>query len=115
MHAVLGADLLARRWRRAGVDRVYWLTLPEPVLSFITTRVHAVNAAIERTRAGSIVDTRPRLTPTGRVVAHAETSPGVVERIRSEDGVHLWWPGARLVAAAVIARMEADGVLAPAP
>ncbi|HEV2815450.1 MAG TPA: hypothetical protein VGW10_19490 [Solirubrobacteraceae bacterium] len=111
----LRIERLARAWRRAGVERVYWLTLPEPVPGFLTPRFAGVNAAVQRARGITVVDTRPILTPDGVFVSEAETSPGVVEKIRFDDGVHLWWPGARLVAAAVIARMEADGVLAPAP
>ncbi|HEX8083958.1 MAG TPA: hypothetical protein VF529_06670 [Solirubrobacteraceae bacterium] len=106
-------ERLARTWRRGGVERVYWLTLPAPVESFLTPIIAGVNAAILRARGITIIDTRPILTPDGVFVAEAETSPGVVEKIRSDDGVHLWWPGARLVAAAIVARLEADGVLPP--
>jgi hypothetical protein len=106
-------ERLARTWRRAGVDRVYWLTLPAPVESFLTPIIAGVNAAVVRARGVSVIDTRPILTPDGVFVAEAETSPGVVEKIRSDDGVHLWHAGARLVAAAIVARLEADGVLAP--
>ena len=107
-------EQLARAWRRAGVQRVYWLTLPEPIPGFLTPRVRAVNAAVERAAGIGVIDTRPILTPDGLFVLEAETSPGVVEKIRSDDGVHLWWPGARLVAAAIVARMEAEGVLSAA-
>ena len=110
----LRIERLARTWRRAGVDRVYWLTLPAPVESFLTPIIRGVNAAVVRARGISVIDTRPLLTPDGVFVAEAETSPGVVEKIRSDDGVHLWWPGARLVAAAIVARLEQDGVLPPA-
>lgn len=108
-------ERLARAWRRGGVDRVYWLTLPAPVESFLTPIIAGVNAAVLRARGITVIDTRPILTPDGVFVAEAETSPGVVEKIRSDDGVHLWWPGARLVAAAIVARLEADGVLPPPP
>jgi hypothetical protein len=104
-------ERLTRRWRAAGVERVYWLTIPEPVLSFISTRVHAVNRALGRTRGVALIDTRPVLTPAGTFVARAETSPGVVEQLRSEDGVHLWHAGARLVARAIVARLGADGIV----
>ena len=105
---------LSRTWRRGGVERVYWLTLPEPVPGFLTPIVTGVNAAVRRARRIGVIDTRPILTPDGVFVLEAETAPGVVEKIRFDDGVHLWWPGARLVAAAIVARLEADGVLAPA-
>jgi hypothetical protein len=108
-------ERLARAWRRGGVERVYWLTLPEPVPSVLTERFAGVNAAVDRARGIAVVDTRPILTPDGVFVAEMETSPGRVEKVRSDDGVHLWWAGARLVAAAIAERMEADGLLAPAP
>ena len=104
-------ERLDRRWRAAGVRHVYWLTIPEPVLSFLTTRIRAVNRALARTRGVALVDTRALLTPGGRFVARMETSPGVVEQVRSEDGVHLWHAGARIVATAVVARLREDGVV----
>ena len=107
-------ERVARAWRVRGARAVYWLTLPAPVPGFLTPRFQGVNAAVERAASITVVDTRPLLTPQGRFVSEAETSPGVVEKIRSDDGVHLWWPGARLVARAIVARMEADGLLSPA-
>ena len=107
-------ERVARAWRVRGVRAVYWLTLPAPVPGFLTPRFQGVNAAVERAASITMIDTRPILTPQGRFVSEAETSPGVVEKIRSDDGVHLWWPGARLVAQAIVARMEADGLLSPA-
>ena len=58
-----------------------------------------------------MIDAYALLTPDGVFVEEMETSPGVVEQIRSEDGVHLWHAGARLVATTVTARLQADGVV----
>lgn len=106
---------LARAWRRRGAKAVYWLTVPEPVTSFITPRIRGVNRAVRRARGIRIIDAYALLTPDGVFVEEMETSPGVVEQVRSEDGVHLWWPGARIVAAAIVARLEADGFVPPPP
>ena len=106
-------DRLALAWRRHGAKAVYWLTLPEPVKSFITPRIRGVNRAVRLTRAVRVVDVYPLLTPDGVFVREMETRPGVVEQIRSDDGVHLWWPGARIVAGEIALRLEADGFVAP--
>jgi hypothetical protein len=107
-------EAVARAWRRRGVRQVYWLTLPAPVPGFLTPRFQGVNTAVTRARNVTVVDTRPLLTPLGSFVKTAETSPGVVEQIRSDDGVHLWWPGARIVSREVVTRLEEDGLLSPA-
>jgi hypothetical protein len=107
-------DRLARAWRRHGADAVYWLTLPEPVRSFITPRIRGVNRAVRLARAVRLIDVYALLTPDGRFHREMETSPGVVEQVRSEDGVHLWWPGARIVAAEIVRQLEADGLIPPA-
>jgi hypothetical protein len=73
-----------------------------------------VNAAIERARRIRVVDVRPIVNPGGLYHHELEVAPGDVQQIRYEDGVHLWWPGARLVADAVLARLRADGALRPA-
>ena len=104
-------ERVSRAWRRGGVERVYWLTLPEPIPSVLSARFAGVNAAVSRARGIAVVDTRPILTPDGVFLQELETAPGRVEKIRSDDGVHLWWPGARLVAAAVVERLEDDGIL----
>jgi hypothetical protein len=107
-------EAVAQAWRSRGARAVYWLTLPAPVPGFLTPRFQGVNAALDRAPRGvTVIDTRPLLTPFGSFVKEAETSPGVIEQIRSNDGVHLWWPGARIVARTVVARMEADGLLSP--
>jgi hypothetical protein len=106
-------ERLARAWRRHGAAAVYWLTLPEPVASFITPRIRGVNRAVRLARGIRLVDAYALLTPDGVFVREMETSPGVVEQVRSEDGVHLWWPGARIVAAEIVRRLEADGHLPP--
>lgn len=103
---------LTRRWRRAGVTRVYWLGLPEPGGEGIELRgrVHAVNRALRRARV-PVINTRPILTPDGVFVRDAETSPGVVEQIRWNDGVHITAAGQRLVAPAIAKRLADDGIL----
>jgi uncharacterized protein len=105
----------ARAWRRHGAKAVYWLTLPEPVLSFVTTRMRAVNRAVRRARGIRLIDAYALLTPDGRFRREMETAPGVVEQVRSDDGVHLWHPGARLVAGEIARRLEADGFVARRP
>lgn len=104
-------ESLSRAWRRGGASHVYWLTLPEPIPGFLTPRFTGVNAALRRARGIGVIDTRPLLTPDGVFVSEKETAPGRVEKIRSDDGVHLWWPGARLVAEAIVARLETDALL----
>ena len=106
-------ERLSRQWRRGGARAVYWLTLPEPIPSFLTRRIAGVNAALPLARGIRLIDARSIITPDGVFVSEAETSPGVVEKIRADDGVHLWWPGARLVANAIVQRLEADGHLPP--
>ncbi|HEX2087971.1 MAG TPA: hypothetical protein VHF89_19950, partial [Solirubrobacteraceae bacterium] len=108
-------DALARAWRRGGADRVYWLTLPAPQHAKMRRQFDGVNAAVRRARRVRTIDTRPLLSPDGEFHAELETSPGTVERVRSTDGVHLWWPGARMVAAAIEERLRADGVLPGGP
>ena len=109
----LRVERVARTWRRRGAETVLWLTLPEPVRSFMTARIRGVNRAIRRARGIRLVDAHALLTPDGVFVREMETRPGVVEQIRSDDGVHLWWPGARIVAAEVVRRLEAGGLVAP--
>ncbi|HEX8207423.1 MAG TPA: hypothetical protein VF587_15275 [Solirubrobacteraceae bacterium] len=104
-------ERLAASWRRHGADAVYWLTLPEPVESFITPRVRGVNRAVRAARGIRLVDAYALLTPDGVFHRDMETSPGVVQQVRSDDGVHLWWPGARIVAAQIVRQLEADGVV----
>ena len=111
----LRIERLARAWRRHGAKAVYWLTLPEPVESFITPRIRGVNRAVRLARGVRLIDAYALLTPAGIFVRDMETSPGVVEQVRSEDGVHLWWAGARIVAAEIARRLEADGFVAPVP
>jgi hypothetical protein len=101
----------ARSWRRGGARRVYWLTLPIQLHARLEPVFSGVNAAVERARGIRVFDVRPIVNPGDAYHHTLETAPGIVEQIRYEDGVHLWWPGARLVADALIARLRADGVL----
>lgn len=109
------ARRLMEAWTRGGAARVYWLTLPAPDDDDLGRQFDAVNAAVTRAAAGApraaIVDLRPVITPTGRFQPRMAIG-GVDEQIRSDDGVHLWWPGARLAADAIVARLRADGVIA---
>jgi hypothetical protein len=102
---------LARIWRRGGAREVYWLTLPIQLHARLEPLFTGVDAAVERARGVEVIDVRPIVNPGGVYVHELETAPGVVEQIRFDDGVHLWWPGARLVADAVLARLRGDGAL----
>jgi hypothetical protein len=102
---------LARVWRRGGARRVYWLTLPIQAHARLEPLFTAVNRAVERAPDVRVIDVRPIVNPGGAYHHELEVAPGDVRQIRFEDGVHLWWPGAELVADAVIARLEADGVI----
>lgn len=109
------ARRVMRTWSRAGAARVYWLTLPAPDDAALGRQFAAVNAAAQRAARGvpgaAIVDLRPVITPTGAFQQRMAID-GVDQQIRSNDGVHLWWPGARLAADHVLARLRADGAAA---
>jgi hypothetical protein len=102
---------LARVWRRGGARRVYWLTLPIQAHARLEPLFTAVNRAVERAPDVEVIDVRPVVNPGGEYHHTLEIAPGVVRQIRFEDGVHLWWPGAGLLADAIIARLEADAVI----
>jgi hypothetical protein len=104
-------EQLVREWRRAGVRHVYWLTLPIQAHARLEPLFTAVNRAVLRVRGVRVVDVRPIVNPGGHYVSEMEVAPGDVRQIRSEDGVHLWHAGARLVAEAVAARLRADGLV----
>jgi hypothetical protein len=104
-------ERLARAWKRGGARRVYWLTLPIQAHARLEPLFSGVNAAVERARGIRVIDVRPIVNPGGLYHHELEVAPGVIQQIRYEDGVHLWWPGARLVAEAVIARLRLDGAL----
>jgi len=107
------ARRLLLAWSRAGRAKVYWLTLPAPNDARLGRQFDAVNAAFTRAARGvpsaAIVDLRPVISPFG--FSERMTIAGVDEQIRSDDGVHLWWPGARLAANVVLDRLRADGVI----
>jgi uncharacterized protein len=111
-HYATRARRVMRTWTRGGAPRVYWLTLPAPDDADLGRQFDAVNAATVRAAAGvrgaAIVDLRPVITPTGAFQPRMAID-GVEQQIRSDDGVHLWWPGARLAADHVLARLRADG------
>jgi uncharacterized protein len=104
------ARRLLRAWSPA---RVYWLTLPAPDDVELGRQFEAVNRAVIRAalRTAAVVDLRPVITPSGGFEPRMAIGD-VVQQIRSADGVHLWWPGARLAADAIVARLRADGVVA---
>ena len=106
---------LSRAWRRAGARRVYWLTLPVQAHARLEPLFSAVNRAVERAPGIRVIDLRPVITPGGRYHHELEVAPGIVRRVRFDDGVHLWWPGAELVAGLITRRLEADGVLPAQP
>lgn len=108
------ARRVMRAWSQDGTTRVLWLTLPAPDDVELGRQFDAVNRAVIRAAAPlpgvGVVDLRPIITPTGRFQSRMAID-GVEQQIRSDDGVHLWWPGARLAADAILARLRADGAI----
>ncbi len=95
-------------YRRAGVARVYWLTLPAPRDPRRQTVGRAVNAAIKVAAQPwpgqvRVVDLDPPLTPGGR---YRDAVGGRL--VREHDGVHLNPAGARIALRAVLDRMRVD-------
>jgi hypothetical protein len=108
------ARRLMRAWTRNRHTRVYWLTLPAPNDVALARQFDAVNVAVVQAASAvpavTIVDIRPVITPTGGYQPRMAID-GVDQQIRSDDGVHLWWPGARLATEAIVDRMRLDGLV----
>lgn len=93
-------------YRRRGVGRVYWLTLPTPREGARQTIARTVNAAIdvaaepwrEQVR---VVDTVPIFTP-GDHYRDAMTVGGEQTIVRESDGIHLNGAGSAVAAGAVL-------------
>jgi hypothetical protein len=102
---------LARVWRRGGARHVYWATLPIQAHARLEPLFTGVNRAVERASDVEVVDVRPVVNPGGLYHHTLEVAPGVVRQIRYEDGVHVWWAGAALLADAIVARLVADAVI----
>jgi lysophospholipase L1-like esterase len=98
-------------YRRRGVARVYWLTLPAARKPSFARVFRAVNAALRLAEpalrgSGRILDMGRVFTPGGR---YRSSIGGRV--VRQADGVHLNARGASIAANVVIRTMRRDGVL----
>jgi hypothetical protein len=99
-------------YRRHGVARVYWLTLPAPSKATFARVFRAVNAALRlaepalRGGGGRLIDMGRVFTPGGRF---RSSIGGHV--VRQDDGVHLNVRGASIAAGLVIRELRRDGVL----
>lgn len=106
------ARKMMETYRRNGVARVYWLTLPMPRDGARQKIARAVNAAIlvaaQPFRAQvRILDMGALFTPQGRYRA-AMPVAGRDTIVRRPDGIHLNDAGAHVAAGDVIARLRAD-------
>lgn len=104
------ARSIMRTYAQSGRGRVIWLTVPAARDTRRAAGQRAVNRALVRAAAGlptaEILDIAKIFTPDG---TFAEDLDGV--RVRDGDGLHLSLKGARIAAAAIIRRLEADGIL----
>jgi lysophospholipase L1-like esterase len=99
-------------YRRRGVARVYWLTLPLPRDAARQRIARSVNAAIavaaQPFRAQvRVLDMTALFTPSGRYRA-AMAVAGRNTIVRRPDGIHLNDAGARVAADTVVARLRGD-------
>ncbi|HEX2071332.1 MAG TPA: GDSL-type esterase/lipase family protein [Thermoleophilaceae bacterium] len=105
---------MIRAYRRGGVGRVYWLTLPAPRGGSFRTVFGPVNAAIRRaarrTRGARVVPIDRIFTP-GFVYRDSMIWRGRSVTVRQGDGVHLNNTGASIAAQKTIARMRANRIL----
>ena len=99
-------------YRRAGLARVYWLTLPTPRDGARAQISLVVNAAIDV--AGEpwrdqirVIDTVPVFTPGDRY-RDSMTVNGQPTIVRQSDGIHLNNPGSALAAKLVLAAVDRD-------
>ncbi|HEX2161735.1 MAG TPA: GDSL-type esterase/lipase family protein [Thermoleophilaceae bacterium] len=104
---------MIRAYRRGGVGRVYWLTLPAPRGGSFRTVFGPVNAAIRRaarrTRGAKVVPIDRIFTP-GFVYRDSMMWGGRNVTVRQGDGVHLNNAGASIAAQKTIARMRANRI-----
>jgi lysophospholipase L1-like esterase len=98
-------------YRRGGLGRVYWLTLPAPRDEARKRIYHAVNLAIRAAASAyardevAVIDLVPIFTPGERF------RPSIRGRVvRQGDGVHLNVAGAAIAAREIVRRMRADGL-----
>jgi hypothetical protein len=99
-------------YRRAGVARVYWITLPtprDPVRQKIARTVNAsIFVAAQPWRSQvRIIDTVPIFTPGARYRA-AMPIGGTDTIVRESDGIHLNQAGSALLANYVLAAVDRD-------
>jgi lysophospholipase L1-like esterase len=108
------AAQMMRSYRRGGVGRVYWLTLPAPRGGNFRTVFGPVNAAIRRAarrmRGARVVPIDRIFTP-GFVYRDTLIRGGRRVAVRQGDGVHLNDAGASIAARKTIARMRANRIL----
>jgi lysophospholipase L1-like esterase len=101
-------------YRRDGVARVYWLTLPTPRDSARAKIALVVNAAIEVAAEPwrdqiRIIDTVPVFTPGNRY-RDSMTVNGEPTIVRQSDGIHLNDAGSALAEKLVLAAVDEDFV-----
>jgi lysophospholipase L1-like esterase len=99
-------------YRRDGIGRVYWLTLPLPRDKDRQTVARAVNAAVRAAAAAyraqvRVLDMTALFTPGGRFRESMEVD-GRTQLVRQPDGIHLNETGAELAADAVQRALGAD-------
>ncbi|MGH3415727.1 MAG: DUF459 domain-containing protein, partial [Actinocrinis sp.] len=99
-------------YRRNGVARVYWLTLPTPRDPARERIARIVNAAIEVAAQPwpnevRIIDTVPVFTPVNRY-RDSMSIGGQPTIVRESDGIHLNGAGSQLAAKIVLARVAGD-------
>jgi lysophospholipase L1-like esterase len=106
------ARLMMNTWRRAGIARVYWLTLPAPRDSTREAIAKVVDAAVEVAAQPwqdqvRIIDTVPVFTPGDR---YRDAMPvnGTQTIVRQADGIHLNDAGSQVAANIVLAAITRD-------
>jgi hypothetical protein len=99
-------------YRRDGLARVYWLTLPMPRDGRRQDIARAVNAAVRAAAAPyaaqvRVLDMSAIFTPGGRYRASMPVA-GEDKLVRQADGIHLNETGSELAADAVLRAMASD-------
>jgi lysophospholipase L1-like esterase len=106
-------------YRRDGIGRVYWLTLPLPRDKDRQTVARVVNAAVRAAAAAyraqvRVLDMTTLFTPDGRFRESMEVD-GRTQLVRQPDGIHLNETGSELAADAVQRALGADFKDVPQP
>jgi hypothetical protein len=99
-------------YRRGGLGRVYWLTIPTPRDPKRKAIYDQVNKALKAAAKGfpqdevSVIDLVPIFTPGGRFRASING-----RTVRQADGIHLNPAGAAIAAHAIERRLRSDGLI----